>query len=544
MRVTRSRPARADFVMKVVILGGSGVFGSRLARLLRRDGHTVCLAARRAATALAAEIGADCMVFDRADDPAALFEGAPDVLVDAAGPFQAYGDDPYRLARAAIAAGVNYIDLSDDADFTTGISDLDAEARARGVYVLSGVSSVPAISAAAVHALRGGMERTLGIDAAILPGNRAPRGLSVMAGILAQVGRPLRLWQGGAWVTARGWSDPVDYELPGGEIRRAYLNRVPDLECFPHHFDAKSVSFRAGLELSVMGRALAVLSWVRQFVDLPVPLGLAHWGASCLEPFGTDRGGMIVSVTGQTAQGVVTRNWRLLAQAGEGPFVPAVPARALLRAGGAAPGARAALDDIPLTAIEAAMDDLAISFERDETEAHALVQEAIGAGFEDLPAPVRASHAVHPVLRLTGTAKVTRGDGFWPKLLARVFGFPAAGADIPLTVIKTRRGLSECWERHFAEQRFASVLRATPHGITERFGPFTFRLGLHVSEGALHFPVLAGWIGPLRLPRFVLPQSETREYANGGQMQFDVTLRAPITGQFIIRYEGTLEPVA
>lgn len=80
--------------------------------------------------------------------------------------------------------------------------------------------------------------------------------------------------------------------------------------------------------------------------------------------------------------------------------------------------------------------------------------------------------------------------------------------------------------------------------MTERFGPFTFRLGLRAEDGALHFPVEAGWLGPVPLPRFALPHSETREFAQNGEMRFDVTLRAPITGAFIIRYEGALRPVA
>ena len=109
---------------------------------------------------------------------------------------------------------------------------------------------------------------------------------------------------------------------------------------------------------------------------------------------------------------------------------------------------------------------------------------------------------------------------------------------------KTRDGDAERWERQFGNHRFRSVLRRTPRGMTERFGPFTFSLGLHVADEALHFPVLEGRVGPLRLPRFALPVSETREFEEAGRMHFDVTLRAPITGQFIIRYEGALAPLA
>lgn len=530
--------------MKVVILGGSGVFGSRLARLLARDGHELILAARRGCDALAAELGALSLRFERGQDPSALFQDRPDLLVDAAGPFQAYGDDPYALARAAIAAGVNYIDLSDDADFTTGIKALDESAKARSVYVLSGVSSVPALSSCVVADLATGP--ILAIDAAILPGNRAPRGRSVMAAILTQVGQPLRVREGGVWREKPGWSASKLYHLPGGLIRRAWLNRVPDLECFPVHFDAPTVTFRAGLELGLMGWSLAALSKLRQWlpVPVPVPLGLAHWAAGLLEPLGSDMGGMVVSVTQLEDGQVITRNWRLLAQGGDGPYVPAIPARAIVSAGGATPGARAALAPLPMSAMEAAMADLNLSCARDEQTETPLFAITLGDAFDSMPEALRDSHAVHPVKVLRGQAKVTRGPGLWPQLLARLFRFPKAGENLSVEVTKTRQGEVEHWVRTFAGNTFRSVLRPGPNGMTERFGPFTFTLGLHVSDGALHFPVNAGRLGPLPLPRVALPRSETREYVDQGQMCFDVTLYAPLTGQFIIRYEGRLTPVA
>ena len=54
--------------MKVLLLGGYGVFGERLARLLVRDGHAVTIAGRDlgAAERLATEIGAGALRMDRA----------------------------------------------------------------------------------------------------------------------------------------------------------------------------------------------------------------------------------------------------------------------------------------------------------------------------------------------------------------------------------------------------------------------------------------------------------------------------------------------
>ena len=130
---------------------------------------------------IAARLAAHRLLLDRDGDIfGEIARLAPSMVIDAAGPFQAYGDDPYRVAKAAIAAGAHYIDLADDSAFVAGIATLDARAQAAGVAVISGASSVPAISAAALDELVPGLASVAVVGAAILPGNRAPRGLSVV----------------------------------------------------------------------------------------------------------------------------------------------------------------------------------------------------------------------------------------------------------------------------------------------------------------------------------------------------------------------------
>ena len=352
---------------RVLIVGGTGVFGSRLARMLSEDGWHVSVTSRSLskAQAFCATYGGHPLALDRDGDLTNALVGH-EMVVDAAGPFQDYGTAPYRLAEAAIAQGIPYLDLSDDADFTKGISSLDAKAKARGVAVLSGVSSVPALSSAAVTALAAELPTLDHIEAAILPGNRAPRGLSVMQAILGQVGAPVTLWRDGHWQRAPGWSDPRNYRLAPDLSRRAALIGAPDLLLFPEYFGARTVEFRAGLELGIMQHSLAVWSWLRARNLAPNPARftrLFHRVAGWMEPLGTDRGGMVVHVAG----GGETHSWTLLAEAGDGPFIPAIPALITLGklARGEVPaGARPALDLFTLDEAQTALGRLNVSFKK------------------------------------------------------------------------------------------------------------------------------------------------------------------------------------
>ncbi len=356
--------------MKVLILGGYGVFGGRLARLLRQDGVDVVVAGRdkEKAEAFAREIGAAALPVDINRDLAPMLTPAPHVVVDAVGPFQAYDGDSYRVARFCVEHGIHYLDLSDDADFTLGIGALNEAALAAGCFALSGVSSVPAISAAAVAALSKDFSEILVIETALVPGNRAPRGRSVVTSILNQTGKPLSVWSDGEWRPLRGWSDAKTISFGPGFERRAYVIGAPDLKLFPKAFGARTVIFRAGLELSLMHRSLSLLGQLRARGLLPKLTAFLNpilWLSERLEPFGSDRGAMAVNLTGVLDGQTVERRWQVIANKGDGPFIPAVPARAILRKFETVqPGARPCLFELSLAEIESAMSGLSVEFSR------------------------------------------------------------------------------------------------------------------------------------------------------------------------------------
>ena len=528
------------------MIGGAGVFGARLAKALAdMPGIEVIIAGRdfARAEAMARKIGARSLRLDRAD-PVAIAVERPFLVIDAAGPFQG---DPhgYPVATAALVAGAHYLDLSDDAAFTAGITELDGLARAKALVCLSGVSSVPALSAAAVRALSEGLHDLHLIESVILPGNRAPRGLSVMRAILAQAGQPVPFWQNGQPAPVPGWSRPRRTDIGQGP-RWASPIGAPDLVLFPQAFDARSVRFHAGLELSVMHLGLWALT-------LPVRLGLMRsltplarpllWLANRMRRFGTDRGGMRVRVAGMVGPGrAEARDWILHAEAGDGPEVPTLPARALvasLQAGTVAPGARPCLD-LDLAAICHQIGSHQITTLRRAQPFPLLFNAAVDLA--TLHPAICDLHSVIDQRQWAGLAQIERGQGRLSWLVGAVLRFPPAGRDVPVTVTMDRRGQGEVWTRRFGSHSFRSTLsrpRRGP-GLVERFGPLSFRIALKAGPDGLHYPVTQGWCLGIPLPGWLLPDSDTVEAVDTqGRVTFDVCLSHRWTG-LVVRYRGWL----
>ncbi len=360
------RPATGLTVARtVLVVGGSGAFGRRLVDgLLATTDFDIVIAGRHPeqATAQLAALGARARA-QRLDTMTvtteALAATGAFIVVDAAGPFQGAA---YRVARAAIAAGLHYVDLADARDFVAGFAALDAEARVAGVVALTGASSTPALSHAVLDKLTAGWRRIDTVEIAISPGNRnSPRGLSVIRAILSYAGQPVRVFAGGAWTVRRGWGRPIRRDMPGLGKRWLSLCETPDLDLVPARFaPIQAAIFRAGLELAVMHLGLCAagllvqLRVLRSLVPFAPPL---RWIAERLKGFGSERGGMLVEVTGLDAAGRLVRAaWSLVAEAGDGPAVPTLPALAAIRALAdgrlSEPGARACVGVLDLASLE------------------------------------------------------------------------------------------------------------------------------------------------------------------------------------------------
>jgi hypothetical protein len=250
------------------------------------------------------------------------------VVINAAGPFQA---KDYSIPQVCVGHGAHYIDLGDGREYVAGVEGLHESARDQDAFVCVGASTTPAVTSAAVAELGPHFRRIRSIKIALTAGNRNPAGVSTIASILAYIGTPVRVWHQGQWGEETGWGmgEFVKFPAPVGR-RRVQLCNVPDLELFPTLFDAESVVFKAGVELTAFNYLLGVLAQVRRrWPSLHVPaLAGSLVGLSRLfKSAGTYRGSVAVWVSGDDGQ---ERSLALVAPR-HGPRVPSAPAVLLAR---------------------------------------------------------------------------------------------------------------------------------------------------------------------------------------------------------------------
>lgn len=539
---------------RVLLIGAAGVFGSRLAEGLARHGFDLVLAgrSRERAEALAESLrrawpaaAIDSLSLDSRRLTAADVRAAgADVVVDAAGPFQ--GAEPV-VARAAVAAGKPYVDLADARDFVAAFPALDTQARAAGVAALTGASSTPALSNAVLDDLTSGWRRIDRVSASISPGAKAPRGPSVVAAVLAWLGKPVRVFQSGEWRMLTGWGD-VRFEDFGEAGRRPVsLAETPDLDLMAaRHRPTDAADFRAGIQPPGLHLAAWVLAHMARLTRLDLSRASGLLGRlSSMGAGGDDRGAMRVEAIGLDGEGRLARAaWVLVAPPGVGPVVPSLPALAAIRKiarGEAAPGARACVGDLTRTEIEAEMAVHGIRTSG-TVERAGLFARALGLDFDRLPAPIRALHETFGRSTWRGRARIDGADTALGAVAARLAGFPRQG-ETPVEVQVDADGRRSVWRRRFGRSRFGSVLSRPRAGgeVTERFGALSFDLVLTVENDRLAYSVRGWRIGPIPLPLILSPTTRTHEQLDAeGRFAFDVEICAPLIGR-LVRYRGWLE---
>jgi hypothetical protein len=498
--------------------------------------------------------------FDRDGDVVSqLRNAAPDMVVDASGPFQAYGDDPYRLVKACLALNMDYIDLADGSSFVAGIAGFDDEAKRRGLVVLSGVSSLPVLTVAAARRLARGMVRIEAVSAGIAPSPFAEVGPNVFRAIASYSGKPLTVLRDGRKTTAYALIDSRTFTIaPPGclplDMRRFTLIDAPELEVLPKLFpDLKSIWVGAGMAPAILHRFLSLcasLVRLRLLSTLSPFAGIMQAARNRLS-WGENRGGMFVAVSGWDANGnLLEREWHAIADGDDGPFIPAMAAAAVighvLEGRRPTAGARAGTADVELADYEMqfASRHIFTGVRERSPQPQPLYRRLLGSAYDTLPPTLQRLHELDRRLVAEGRAKVERGKGVLARLIAAAVGLPQAGTDIAITVDFRRDGVRERWRRSFAGRAFSSTQEEGRGGfdrlLCEQFGPAVFGLALIVETGGLRLLVRRWSLFGVTMPIVLAPACVACEYEAQGRFHFCVDLGLKWIG-LIVRYQGWLE---
>lgn len=362
-----------NFSKRVLILGGYGTFGSRIAQLLadREDIQLIIAGRNRSraesfASSLPGLAEGLRLERDSVNLPAQLKALHLDLLIHCAGPFQ--GQD-YHVAEACIRSGIPYIDISDDRRFVCDFHRLSAEAERAGVTLVSGASSVPGLSSAVLRELRtefGGIDA---VEIDIAPAHRIARGLATVRAGFESLGREFPILRAGEWRET----------YTGDQLRKTRLAHpvgirwvcnfdVPDLELWPRALpDLRHARFGTGVEPRTLQLGLAACARLARH-NLPATQPwLARLGhrLAARWPGGSTHGGMQIHIGGRDRDGrPLGYRWQVLGLNGDGPWIPAAPAAALARkildGNYQAPGARACWELLDLREILLEMNRFSI----------------------------------------------------------------------------------------------------------------------------------------------------------------------------------------
>jgi saccharopine dehydrogenase-like NADP-dependent oxidoreductase len=355
---------------RILIIGGYGNFGSYITESLAAEPDLQIIVAGRSeekCRVFAAQCKTDYCVLDIEDNLiAALQKAKPDIVIHTSGPFQGQG---YSVAEACIDYGCHYIDLADGRDFVTGISALDQKAKAKGVSIITGASSVPTMTAAVIDHYLPAFQKLTSIDYGITTAQRTNTGLATTKAVLGYAGKAFKTLVHGKMQDVYGWQDTALRKYPELGWRLLGNCDVPDLALFPARYPSlENIRFRAGLEIAGVHIGLWTLSWL---VRLRILNSLAPFAdkllqtSRLLDPVGSDNSAFHMQMSGAGKDGAPkTVTFYLVARQGDGPFIPSIPsilcAKMLARDEIKKPGAFPCIGIISLEQYLNAMKDLSI----------------------------------------------------------------------------------------------------------------------------------------------------------------------------------------
>lgn len=343
----------------ILILGAAGQFGARLCvRLAQLPDVRLLLAGRDSAKLAALKhvlpdthcepVTLDLTAMDFATSLQTL---KPNLVLHLAGPFQGQN---YAVAQACIAAGASYIDMADGRDFVHGFAQLHAAAQQAGVSLVTGVSTVPAFSAAIVDAFAPRFAKLETLDYGISAGLKTGLGRATLEAVLRYCGKPYPILHHGQLRQTYGLGQPRSHDYPPPVGRRALVDcEIPDLTLFPSRYPTlQTMAFGSCINAPGLSPLLGIMSWLvahgyRRDWNFLAAAILPFMRAMSI--FGSRASGFFMVLTGISHDGQPQRIlFELVAQDGCGLQIPITPVMVLVKrwlsGAGLPPGAYPCLD--------------------------------------------------------------------------------------------------------------------------------------------------------------------------------------------------------
>ncbi|MGE5857855.1 MAG: saccharopine dehydrogenase family protein, partial [Solirubrobacterales bacterium] len=243
---------------EVVVLGGAGGIGRSAVRTLAafEDVETIVVADRDLAAAQA--------LIDQLADPrlrsAAVDAGSPASLAEVlrgahaalncVGPFYRFGP---AVLEAAIAAGVDYVDVCDDLDATQRMLEMDSAARGSGVRALIGMGNSPGLANVLVRFCSDHLlDRVDGAEIMHVHGGEPEEGAAVIKHRIHAMTNDVPLFIDGEFVSVRMLEDSAlpyvrEVNFPEVGTYPAYPYPHPETITLPRHIDGLSRATNLGV---------------------------------------------------------------------------------------------------------------------------------------------------------------------------------------------------------------------------------------------------------------------------------------------------------
>lgn len=252
--------------VRVLVLGGAGHIGSKIVSELRDldlslevvIGDKDVERAQNIASKIGGNVGVlaiDATIEDSLVNAMKRF----DVVISALGPFYRFG---VPVLRAAIRAGVNFVDINDDYDATEEALKLHEEARKRGVTALIGLGATPGVTNMLAYYGARRLDEVLEIGTYWIWTALDPTmGPAIIDHFFHAITGMVTTYKDGKWIKIPALCEPERFKFPSpiGEWEVAHVGH-PEPVTIPRYIKVRNVYNKGGVWPSELNEVAKVFS--------------------------------------------------------------------------------------------------------------------------------------------------------------------------------------------------------------------------------------------------------------------------------------------